>query len=137
MWKTLGGRALAHKIAELGFYSPNMLNEAHNFIMKRERCQKHAPIARRPLEMLIYINSPIPFAIWGIDILGPIPITLGQSKFLVVTIDFFTMWIEAKPLAKITTKQIDRFFWESIICRYRITRILVTDNETKLNNKDF
>ena len=132
----LGGRALAHKIAQLGFYWPNMLNEARNFTRKCERCQKHAPIVRQPPEMLTSINSPIPFAMWGMDILGPFPIASGQRKFLVVAIDYFTKWIEAKPLAKITTKQIAQFFWESIICRYGIPRVLFTDNETQFNNEE-
>ena len=133
----LGGRALTHKIARLGFYWPNMLNEARNFVRKCERCQKHAPIVRQPPEMLTSINSPIPFAMWGMDILGPFPIASGQRKFLVVAIDYFTKWIEAKPLAKITTKQIAQFFWESIICRYGIPRVLVTDNGTQFNNEEF
>ncbi|XP_074355796.1 uncharacterized protein LOC141695451 [Apium graveolens] len=48
--KHLGGRALAHKIT---------------------RCQRHAPIVRQPPERLTSINTPIPFAMWGMDILGP------------------------------------------------------------------
>ena len=87
--------------------------------------------------MLTSINSPIPFAMWGMDILGPFPIASGQRKFLVVAIDYFTKWIEAKPLAKITTKQIAHFFWENIICRYGIPRVLVTDNRTQFNNEEF
>ena len=78
----LGGRALAHKIARLGFYWPNMLNEARNFVRKCERCQKHAPIVRQPPEMLTSINSPISFAMWGMDILGPFPIASREKKIL-------------------------------------------------------
>ncbi|XP_015969628.1 uncharacterized protein LOC107493066 [Arachis duranensis] len=37
------------------------------------------------------------------DILGPFPISPGQVKFLLVAIDYFTKWIEAQPLAKITS----------------------------------
>ncbi|GFY84700.1 hypothetical protein Acr_03g0014740 [Actinidia rufa] len=38
----------------------------------------------------------------GIDILGPLPRAPLQRKFLIVAIDYFTKWIEAQPLAKIT-----------------------------------
>ena len=34
--------------------------------------------------------------------LGPFPIGIRQMRFLVVEIDYFTKWVEAKPLAKIT-----------------------------------
>ena len=133
----LGGRALAHKITRLGFYWPELLKDAKDYVKKCDRCQRHAPIVRQPPEMLTSVNSPIPFAMWGMDILGPFPMATGQRKFLIVAIDYFTKWIEAKPLAKITTKQVAQFFWENIICRYGIPRVLVTDNGTQFNNKEF
>ncbi|XP_074362433.1 uncharacterized protein LOC141702705 [Apium graveolens] len=61
---------------------------------------------------------------WGMDILGPFSVAPGQRKFIVLAIDYFTNWIEAKALAKITTKQISQFFWENVICRLGIPRIL-------------
>ncbi|XP_074363525.1 uncharacterized protein LOC141704106 [Apium graveolens] len=54
---------------------------------------------------------------WGMDILGLFPMATAQRKFLIVAIDYFTKWIEAKPLTKITTKQVAQFLWENIMCR--------------------
>ena len=87
--------------------------------------------------MLTSINSLIPFAMWGMDIQGPFPMASGQRKFLTVAIDYFTKWIEAKALAKITTKQVTQFFWETMIYRYGLPRILVTDNGLQFNNEEF
>ncbi|KAL0345684.1 UNVERIFIED_CONTAM: hypothetical protein Sradi_4399700 [Sesamum radiatum] len=36
------------------------------------------------------------------DIIGPFPLAAGQRKFLLVAIDYFTKWVEAEPLARIT-----------------------------------
>jgi len=44
---------------------------------------------------------PWPFAKWGIDILGPFPLGRGQTKFMIVAVDYFTKWIEAEALTKI------------------------------------
>ncbi|GKF73585.1 reverse transcriptase domain-containing protein, partial [Tanacetum coccineum] len=33
---------------------------------------------------------------WGIDIAGPFPEGPGKVKFLIVAVDYFTKWIEAK-----------------------------------------
>ena len=138
MWTTHGGQSLGTQDSPIGVLLAQTCSTKHeNFVRKCERCQKHASIVRQPPEMLTSINSPIPFVMWGMDILGPFPIASGQRKFLVVAIDYFTRWIEAKPLAKITTKQIAHFFWESIICRYGIPRFLVTDNGTQFNNAEF
>ena len=133
----LGGRALGHKVTRLGFYWPNILKDAKAYVRRCDRCQKFAPVVRQPPETLTSISSPIPFAMWGMDILGPFPMASAQRKFLIVTIDYFTKWIEAKPLAKITTKQITQFFWENVVCRYGLPRILVTDNGKQFDNKDF
>ena len=51
-------------------------------------------------------RSPWPFAQWGIDIVGPLPQGKGQVKFLLVAIDYFTKWVEAKALATITKARI-------------------------------
>ncbi|XP_063942737.1 uncharacterized protein LOC135150384 [Daucus carota subsp. sativus] len=133
----LGGRALAHKITRLGFFWPNMLKDAKDYVKRYDRCQRFAPVVRQPPEMLTSINSPIPFAMWGMDILGPFPLASAQRKFLIVAIDYLPKWIEAKPLAKITTKQVAQFFWENIKCRYGIPRVLVTDNGAQFNNPEF
>ncbi|XP_074377109.1 uncharacterized protein LOC141718629 [Apium graveolens] len=91
-----GGRALAHKITRSGFYWPTMLADAKAYVKRCDRCQRHAPIVRQPSERLTSINTPIPFAMRRMDILGPFPIALGQRKFIVLAIYYFTKWIEAK-----------------------------------------
>ena len=69
--------------------------------------------------------------------MGPFPTALRQLKFLVVGIDCFTKWVEAKPLATITEKSIRTFVWRNIICRYGISRLLVSDNGKQFDNNAF
>ena len=38
--------------------------------------------------------------------MGPFPIVIRQLKFLMVDIDYFTKWLEAKALATITEKNV-------------------------------
>ncbi|XP_074375272.1 uncharacterized protein LOC141717046 [Apium graveolens] len=40
----LGGKALAHKITRLGFYWPEMMADAKDYVKRCDRCQKHAPV---------------------------------------------------------------------------------------------
>jgi len=55
------------------------------------------------------ISSPWPFAQWGIDIIGPFPPGKKQLKFLIVAIDYFTKWVEAKLVTTITEAKITSF----------------------------
>jgi hypothetical protein len=40
---------------------------------------------------------------WGLDLLGPLPPAQGNLKYVVVAVEYFSKWIEAKPLATITS----------------------------------
>ena len=62
------------------------------------------------------------------DILDLFPQALGQRKFFLVAIDYFTKWVEAELLARITEAKVKDFIWKSIIRRYGLLRALVTDN---------
>ncbi|MCI72910.1 gypsy retrotransposon integrase-like protein, partial [Trifolium medium] len=54
-----------------------------------------------PVELKM-LSTPWPFAWWGIDLLGPFPTAVGQNRYLIVAVDYFTKWIKAEPLASIT-----------------------------------
>ena len=79
--------------------------------------------------------SPWPFSKWGIDILGPLPLSRGQCKFVVVAIDYFTKWAEAEPLAKITDVKVKDFIWKNLVCRFGIPYAIVSDNGRQFDNK--
>ena len=71
------------------------------------------------------------------DILGPFPLTLEQRKFLLVAIDYFIKWVKAKPLAKITEVKVIDFVWKTIICRFDLPRVIITDNGRQFSGSKF
>ena len=50
---------------------------------------------------------------------------------------FRSKWVEAEPLATITEKNIRAFVWKSIVCRYGIPRVLVSDNGKQVDSSAF
>nr|XP_043611701.1 uncharacterized protein LOC122583350 [Erigeron canadensis] len=52
----------------------------------------------------------------------------GRVKFLVVAVDYFTKWIEAKPLVTISGKQMEKFVWEQVVTRFGIPQVIISDN---------
>lgn len=83
-----------------------------------------------PVDM-ISVSSPCPSAQWGIDIVGPFVKTTGQRRFLVLAVDYFTKWVEAKPLTRITEGEMMKFLWKYICCRFRLPRVLISDNNAQ------
>ncbi|XP_024200421.1 uncharacterized protein LOC112203729 [Rosa chinensis] len=50
-----------------------------------------------------------------------------QHKFIIVATNFFTKWVEAKPLKEASGATIHQFIFRNIICRFGIPEVLVSD----------
>ncbi|GKB13106.1 reverse transcriptase domain-containing protein [Tanacetum coccineum] len=74
---------------------------------------------------------------WGIDIAGPFPEGPGKVKFLIVAIDYFTKWIEAKAIATITGNQVKKFVWDNIVCRFGLPGEIISDNGKQFRDNPF
>lgn len=75
-----------------------MYHDANYYVMKCVKCQLNNPIPHQPPEELSLILSPIPFAIWGINIFGHLAKAKGQLVYTAVTIGYMTKWVEANLL---------------------------------------
>jgi transposase InsO family protein len=68
-----------------------------------------------------------PWVIVTSDILGPYPRTKKGHRYIVVFQDYFTKWIECKPLKTATTKTVLEAFQEQVILRWGLPSILLSD----------
>ncbi|PKA55323.1 hypothetical protein AXF42_Ash003960 [Apostasia shenzhenica] len=129
------GRSLVMRILLQGFFWPNIHKDAQVFMEKCSQCQYYANMQRQPADYLKPINSSWPFAIWGLDFLGPMPTSMKGYKWMLVAVDYFTKWIEAKPLTQPTAQNVEYFLWANIVCRYGILIVIITDNGTPFANQ--
>ena len=74
---------------------------------------------------------------WGVDIVRPLPTTLGNLRFAAVTLEYFMKWIEAKALAKITLGALISFVWQRIIYHFGVPSYITVDNGKQFDNTDF
>ncbi|GJV73184.1 reverse transcriptase domain-containing protein [Tanacetum coccineum] len=111
-----GPRQVVAKAMNLGYYSPSMHRDVKKLIRACDDFQAHA---------------------FGMDIVGPLLEGLGRVKYLIVPIDYFKKWMEAKPVAAITGKQIVNFTWDNIMCRFGILATIIMDNGTQFMNDPF
>ncbi|GJZ80225.1 reverse transcriptase domain-containing protein [Tanacetum coccineum] len=132
-----GTRFVLAKALSNGYYWPTMLKDARSLIRVCQDCQVHKPVPRNPQQKLAQITSPWPFYKWGIDIAEPFPEWPGRVKFLIVAMDYFTKWIETKPVATITGNQIKKFVWGNIVCRFGLPRKIILDNRKQFRDNPF
>jgi len=75
------------------------------------------------------------FERWGVDIVGPLPITREGNRYIVVAMDYFSRWPEARPLKMANADTVATFLYEEIICRFGAPRILQSDRGTHFVNE--
>ncbi|GJS48993.1 reverse transcriptase domain-containing protein [Tanacetum coccineum] len=107
-----GTQSIVSKALRIGYYWPTMHKDARALIKACQECQ-------------------------GIDIAGPFPEGPGKVKFLIVAMDYFSKWIEAKPVATITGNHVKKFVWENIVCRFGLPREIISDNGRQFRDNPF
>jgi transposase InsO family protein len=129
--RTLVGMAFRY-----GFYWPTALQDAAEMVKSCKACQFHAKQIHTPAQALQMIPPSWPFAVWGVDILGPFPRAVGEYRYLFVAIDKFTKWPEATPVVNIT-QGVAVAFLKSIVCRFGVPSRIITDNGTQFTSRIF
>ena len=104
-----GAKALVHKVVCAGYYWLTIQANAKAYLKVCDQCQRFSNVPRQPSKYLTPMMASWPFAQWELDILDPFPIGTRQINFLMVGIDYFTKWVEAEPLAKITQQNVKNF----------------------------
>jgi len=66
-----------------------------------------------------------------LDTTGPLPKTKSSNKYILVAIDHYSKWCEAKAVADHGAKTVARFSEDEIICRYGVPKFMLTDNGGK------
>jgi transposase InsO family protein len=74
--------------------------------------------------------------VWGLDIIGPLRKALGGYTHLLVTVDKFSKWIEARPITNLRAEQAVSFFTD-IIHRFGVPNSIITDNGSQFTDRKF
>jgi hypothetical protein len=133
----IGSRPLLGKVFRQGFYWPKAASDAAELVQKCEGCQKCARDQKQPSSLTQLIQPTWPLQRWGLDLLGPLPPAQGNLKYVVVVVEYFSKWIEAKPLATITSVTVQNFFWQNIVCRFGVPKAITVDNGTQFDDETF
>jgi hypothetical protein len=64
----------------------------------------------------------------AMDIAGPLPATKSGNRYLLVAIDHYSKWCEAKAVGDHGAKTAASFLEDDIICKYGVPKFILTDN---------
>ncbi len=91
------GRITAEKILQTSYYWPTLFKDAHDYCKSFDVCQAyaHKSTISGPLHPIPPLG---PFENWGIDLMGPLPMTRRGHRFIVVATNYFTKFEEVCAL---------------------------------------
>ncbi|RVW70451.1 Pol polyprotein [Vitis vinifera] len=68
---------------------------------------------------------------------GTLPAAPTQKKFLLIATDYFSKWVEAEAYASIKDKDVTKFVWKNIVCRFGIPQTIIADNGPQFDSIAF
>jgi transposase InsO family protein len=119
-----------------GFYWPTAVADASEIMRTCEGCQFYARKTNLPAHVLQTIPVTWPFAVWGLDIVGPLRQAPGGYIHLLVAIDKFSKWVEVCPITNLRAEQALTFFTD-IVYRFGVPNSIITDNGSQFTGRKF
>ncbi|RVX22916.1 Transposon Ty3-I Gag-Pol polyprotein [Vitis vinifera] len=97
---------------------------------------QYAPIPHAISSIKIGLR-PMAFRAVGHGHSGTPPSSTCPKKFLLVATDYFSKWVEAEAYASIKDKDVTKFVWKNIVCRFGIPQIIIADNGPQFDSIAF
>lgn len=95
-----GSKSLMVKAFRHEFYWLTAHADAEDLVSKCDACQKNSRRAHVPAQEMRMIPITWPFAVWGMDMVGPFKGSMDKKTHLLVEVDKFTKWVEAESVSK-------------------------------------
>nr|KAJ0215201.1 hypothetical protein LSAT_V11C300152730 [Lactuca sativa] len=122
------------KVLECGLFWPTMSRDCYLFCKSCERCQRTGNISQKnqmPQNPILVCEI---FDVWGIDFMGPFPVSFGNVYILLV-VDYVSKWVEAKAIRSDDAKTVIEFLKSNVFARFGVPRALISDRGTHFCNK--
>jgi hypothetical protein len=131
-----GPKTLVGKVFRQGFYWPTAVADSKDIVRRCEGCQFYTRQTHLPAQALQTIPITWPFAVWHLDMVGPLRQVPGGFTHRLITVYKFSKWIEARPIVNVRSEDAVSFFTD-IIYRFGIPNTIITDNGTQFTGEKF
>jgi hypothetical protein len=112
------------------YFWHNRTEDVRAVVRRCQQCQlvRSASSIRSEDEQLKSIPIYDLFHKVALDTTRPLPETKSGNKYILVAIDHYFKWCEAKAIAAHGAKTTSKFLEDDIICRYGVLKFILTDN---------
>ncbi|RVX01239.1 Transposon Ty3-I Gag-Pol polyprotein [Vitis vinifera] len=126
----------AMKVLQSGFTWPSLFKDAHIMCRNCDRCQRLGKLTKRnqmPMNPILIVEL---FDVWGIDFMGPFPMSFGNS-YILVGVDYVSKWVEAIPCKQNDHRVVLKFLKDNIFSRFGVPKAIISDGGAHFCNKPF
>lgn len=116
-----------HDLIKSNAYWPGLLTDVQKFVASCKRCQLYKPVTNRNKAPMRPIVTSRPMEVWAMDIVGPLPCTASDARYILVATDLFSKWVEAAPLSNQTAASVAQAFVQKVVLRHGPPKSLLTD----------
>ncbi|XP_052621829.1 uncharacterized protein LOC128127387 [Lactuca sativa] len=103
----------------------NYLANAAQYVKECDACQRAGNISSRSEMPQHSIQVCKVFNVWGIDLMGPFPMSKG-NKYILVAVDYVSKWAEAQALPTNDARVVVRFL-KKLFSRFGVPKALISD----------
>ncbi|CAK9151637.1 unnamed protein product [Ilex paraguariensis] len=124
------------KILQSGFYWPSLIKDCVSFCKGCDKCQRLGSVTQRnmmPLSPILVIEI---FDCWGIDFMGPFPMSFGYL-YILLAVDYVSKWVEAIPTKTNDHRVVVKFLKENIFSRFGMPHSIISDGGSHFCNRPF
>lgn len=113
------------------------MKDIEKFVKMCKTCQQIKSTKYTKMPMVISQASEKPFDKLFMDIVGPLTTTLDGNKYILTIQDDLTRFFDCYAMPDQEANTVARVFFDEIISRYKIPKILLTDQGTQFTSEMF
>ena len=128
------GQREMEEAASARFWLPHQRRDIVNFFNTCAECICIKPPNRYPRAQLQPIITGYPNQIVGVDLIGPLPVTPRDNRYILVMVDLFTKWCEATAIPNAEATTVAQALFDQWIARWGAPEQLHSDRGTNFES---
>ena len=113
----LGSKRTKQKLLQK-YYWYNMKEDVNNYILGCDICESNKKTQKTPKAPLGSLRTGAPMDCLATDILGPLPKTPRNNRYILVVTDHFSKWVEVLPIQDQTAATCAHVMLNEVISRF-------------------
>lgn len=133
----LGGYKTLHRIKE-AYYWPGMAADIARYVARCSICLENKPLQKAPAGLMGKQKAITePWQVISADLMGPLPLSTKQNRYLFVVADYFSKYSVLMPMRQATAKGVTKLMEENVILKFGAPQTIICDNGTQFASQEF